>query len=59
MVRFSPRSRRPRPKGRPRAREALLTWVIDLAVERRRLVSVLQFDPVIIRLLAAHEPFQR
>jgi AcrR family transcriptional regulator len=45
-------------EGRLRAREALLTWVINLAVERRRLVSVLQFDPVIIRLLAEHEPFQ-
>jgi AcrR family transcriptional regulator len=39
------------------AREVLLTWVIDLAVERRHLVSVLQFDPVVIRLLAEHEPF--
>ena len=40
-----------------RAREMLLVWVIDLAIQRRRLVSVLQFDPVIIRLLASHEPF--
>jgi len=42
---------------RLRAREALLAWVIDLAIERRRLVSVLQFDPVIIRLLGQQEPF--
>jgi AcrR family transcriptional regulator len=42
-----------------RAREVLLTRVIDMAVERRHLVSVLQYDPVIIRLLAEHEPFQR
>ncbi|MGC2655762.1 MAG: helix-turn-helix domain-containing protein [Mycobacterium sp.] len=42
---------------RLRAREMLLVWVIDLAIQRRRLVSVLQFDPVIIRLLASHEPF--
>jgi AcrR family transcriptional regulator len=42
---------------RPRAREVLLTLVIDLAVRRRRIVSALQQDPVIIRLLAQHEPF--
>jgi AcrR family transcriptional regulator len=41
----------------PRAREVLLTLVIDLAVQRRRIVSALQQDPVIIRLLAKHEPF--
>lgn len=43
--------------GRPRAREVLLTLVIDLAVRRRRIVSALQQDPVIIRLVAKHEPF--
>jgi AcrR family transcriptional regulator len=42
---------------RPRARELLLTRVIDLAIKQRRLVSVLQFDPVIVRFLAEHEPF--
>ena len=42
---------------RPRAREVLLTWVIDMAVQRRRIVSALQQDPVIVRLLAKHEPF--
>ena len=42
--------------GRP-AREVLLTLVIDLAVQRRRIVSALQQDPVIVRLLAKHEPF--
>ena len=36
----------------------LLTQVIDLAVERRRIVSTLQHDPVIVRLLAKHEPFR-
>jgi AcrR family transcriptional regulator len=41
----------------PRAREVLLTLVIDLAVQRRRIVSALQQDPVIIGLLAKHEPF--
>jgi AcrR family transcriptional regulator len=44
---------------RPRAREVLLSRVIDMAVERRRAASTLQFDPVVIRLLADHEPFQQ
>ncbi len=42
-----------------RAREILLDRMIDQAVSRRGVVSVLQFDPVIIRLQAEHEPFQR
>jgi hypothetical protein len=33
--------------------------MIDQAIDRRGTVSVLQFDPVIIRLQAEHEPFQR
>jgi hypothetical protein len=37
----------------------LLARVIDLAVERRGVASTLQFDPVIVRLLAEHEPFQQ
>lgn len=41
------------------AREALLTQVVDLAVERRHWVGALQTDPVMIRFLADHEPFQR
>jgi AcrR family transcriptional regulator len=44
---------------RPRAREMLLTAVIDMAVYRRRWVTTLQFDPVIVRLLAEHQPFQQ
>jgi AcrR family transcriptional regulator len=44
---------------RTRAREVLLDRVIDLAVERRGVASTLQFDPVIVRLLAEHEPFQQ
>lgn len=40
------------------ARRLLLAAVIDMAVERRRWVSTLQHDPVIVRLLAEHEPFQ-
>lgn len=41
------------------ARQILLDRMIDQAIERRGIVSVLQFDPVIIRLQAEHEPFQR
>ena len=44
---------------RPRARVLLLTTLIDMAVDRRRWVSTLQFDPVIVRLLAEHQPFQQ
>jgi AcrR family transcriptional regulator len=43
----------------PRTREVLLDRMIDQAIERRGVVSVLQFDPVIIRLQAEYEPFQR
>ena len=39
------------------ARDVLLTQVIELAVDRRRLVGVLQSDPVMVRFLAEHEPF--
>jgi AcrR family transcriptional regulator len=42
----------------PQAREALLRQVIDLSVVRRRIVSTLQHDPVIVRILADHAPFQ-
>ena len=41
------------------ARTVLLDRVIDLAVERRGAASTLQFDPVIVRLLAEYEPFQQ
>ncbi|RAV08099.1 TetR/AcrR family transcriptional regulator [Mycolicibacterium sp. GF69] len=44
---------------RLRSREILLERMIDQAMERRGIVSVLQFDPVIIRLQAEHMPFQR
>ncbi|MEU4311354.1 TetR/AcrR family transcriptional regulator [Nocardia sp. NPDC024068] len=43
---------------RPHARRVLLTRVIDLAVTRRRWVSTLTNDPVIIRVLGEHEPFR-
>lgn len=45
--------------NRSRARELLLNRVVDMAVEQRRMVSVLQFDPVINQFLAGHKPFQR
>lgn len=44
---------------RSRAREVLLDRVIDVAVERRGAASTLQFDPVIVRLLGEHAPFQQ
>ena len=46
-------------ESRLRAREVLLSRVIDMAVERRQAAATLQFDPVIIRLLAEHEPFEQ
>lgn len=46
-------------EDRPRARELLLERVIDVAVERRGAASTLQFDPVVVRLLAEHRPFQQ
>jgi AcrR family transcriptional regulator len=42
---------------RDRGRTVLLEQVIDLAVARRRWVSAIQGDPVMIRLLGTHEPF--
>lgn len=44
---------------RTRARDVLLDRVIEVAVERRGAASTLQFDPVIVRLLADHQPFQQ
>lgn len=43
----------------PAALEGLLAQVIDLAVGRRRMVSTLQHDPVIVRLLGEQVPFQQ
>jgi AcrR family transcriptional regulator len=42
-----------------RARKLLLDRVIDMAIERRGAASTLQFDPVIVRLLGEHKPFQQ
>jgi AcrR family transcriptional regulator len=44
---------------RSTAREVLLDRVIDVAIERRCAASTLQFDPVVVRLLGEHEPFQQ
>ena len=41
------------------ARDELLVRVIEMAVRDRRLVRTLQFDPVVVRLLAEHAAFQR
>lgn len=41
------------------ARDVLLNRVVDMAVSRRQLTGVLQFDPVVVRLLAEHQPFAR
>jgi AcrR family transcriptional regulator len=45
-------------EGRDEAREFLLNRVIDHAVDHRRAANTLQFDPVLVRLLADHKPFQ-
>ena len=46
-------------RSRARAREVLVTEMIDLAVERRRMASILQRDPVMLRFLQEHAPFRR
>jgi AcrR family transcriptional regulator len=45
-------------RGDPSALSTLLGHVIDLAIGRRRLVSPLLHDPVIVRLLGEHEPYR-
>lgn len=46
-------------RSRSRAREVLVAQMIGLAVERRRMASILQRDPVMLRFLEEHEPFRR
>lgn len=46
-------------RGDPLAISTLLGQVIDLAIGRRRLVSPLLHDPVIVRLLGEHQPYQQ
>ena len=41
------------------ARDLLVTRIVDLAVERRRMESTLLGDPVIVRFFARHEPFRQ
>jgi AcrR family transcriptional regulator len=45
-------------RGVPSTIATLLGQVIDLAIGRRRLVSPLLHDPVIVRLLGEHEPYR-
>lgn len=45
--------------GRPEAVDHLLERLVDLAVEQRGIVNIIQGDPVMIRLIAEHEPFRR
>jgi AcrR family transcriptional regulator len=42
-----------------RAVDVLLTRLVDLAVEHRRMVTMIHSDPVMARLLTEHEPFRR
>jgi AcrR family transcriptional regulator len=42
-----------------RRRDVLLTRIVDLAIERRRMESTLTGDPVLVRFFARHEPFRR
>jgi AcrR family transcriptional regulator len=44
---------------RQQARRTLLIQLIDLAVTRRQWVGTLTSDPVIVRILGEHPPFQR
>jgi AcrR family transcriptional regulator len=46
-------------RSRARAREVLIAEMIELAVESRRMASILQQDPVMLRFLDEHEPFRR
>jgi AcrR family transcriptional regulator len=42
-----------------KAREVVVTGIVELAVERRRMESSLLGDPVIVRYFSRHEPFLR
>jgi AcrR family transcriptional regulator len=45
--------------SRARAREVLVSAMVELAVERRRWAGILQRDPVMLRCQQEHEPFRR
>jgi AcrR family transcriptional regulator len=60
LTRLAPALEEAEAHGREQqARDALLVRMIDMAVRDRRLVRTLQFDPVVVRLLAEHPPFQQ
>jgi AcrR family transcriptional regulator len=44
---------------RTRARDILVTRIVDLAVARRHMESTLVGDPVIVRFFAQHEPYRK
>jgi len=44
--------------SRRRARDAMIAGVVDLAVERRRTVSTILSDPVIVGFFAEHDHFR-
>jgi AcrR family transcriptional regulator len=46
-------------RSRWRAREVLVSGMIDLAVEQRHMAGILQQDPVMLHFLQEHEPFRR
>jgi AcrR family transcriptional regulator len=42
-----------------RRREALLTGIVDLSVDRRRTVSVILSDPVVLRFFSDHDRYRQ
>ena len=46
-------------RSRARGREVLIAGMIDLAIARRRMASVIQRDPVMLRFLEGHAPVRR
>jgi AcrR family transcriptional regulator len=45
-------------RSRARARAVLIEHMIDLAVAQRRMASILQRDPIMLRFLREHAPFR-
>jgi AcrR family transcriptional regulator len=43
---------------RPGSLDLLLTRLIDMAIDHRRMITMLHGDPVMTRLLTEHEPFR-
>jgi len=46
-------------ESRARAREVLISAMIELGVERRLMTRILQRDPVMLRFQNEHEPFRK